>query len=367
MNIGNIEEIADAVLYEGYILYPYRASALKNRKRFNFGVVYPSGYAEGQGGSASSLMQTECLVLAGPLAEIEIKVRLLQIVARVAGQVAEPLFDWGGDLPPGFRPVSAVEVAGKRFSTWQEAAERSLTFSPRKVAELCDDPTQLNFLFSAGEEFEGLRDECGFLVAGLTRRQEFLSGCVDITATRVNADAGKAGLESSAQSLYRLRVRISNLTPLEPGAEADEVLLRSLVSTHTLLGVRKGEFISLLDPPAAFKDASAACQNVGTFPVLAGERGSRDMVLSSPIILYDYPRVAGESAAQFFDGTEIDEMLALRIMTLTDGEKREMVQVDEKGRELLERMEAVPPEHLLKLHGVLRGLPPNESGEGNGR
>ena len=260
-----------------------------------------------------------------------------------------------------------MEVRGKRYLTWQEAAERNLTLPPRKVAGLCDNPTQLNFRISAGEEFEGLRDECGFLVAGLNRRQEFLLGCVDITAdSSMPARRGGVG-ESSAQSLYRLRVRISNLTPLEPSAEADEALLRSLVSTHTLLGVSKGEFVSLLDPPAAFKDAAAACQNVGTFPVLAGEQSSRDTVLSSPIILYDYPQVAGESAAQFFDGTEIDEMLALRIMTLTDDEKREMVQVDQKARELLESFEAVPPERLLKLHGVLRGLPPNESGEGNQR
>jgi hydrogenase maturation protease len=89
-----------------------------------------------------------------------------------------------------------------------------------------------------------------------------------------------------------------------------------------------------------------------------GAEGERDTMLSSPIILYDYPQIAPESAGQFFDGTEIDEMLALRILTLTDEEKREMSQVDEKARQLLERTEALPPEHLMKLHGALRGLRP---------
>jgi len=87
-----------------------------------------------------------------------------------------------------------------------------------------------------------------------------------------------------------------------------------------------------------------------------GEEDRRDTLLSSPIILYDYPRVAQESVAQFFDGTEIDEMLALRIMTLTDDEKRQMGQLDEKARQLLERTETLSAEHWTKLHGALRGL-----------
>jgi hydrogenase maturation protease len=81
-------------------------------------------------------------------------------------------------------------------------------------------------------------------------------------------------------------------------------------------------------------------------------------MLSSPIILYDYPRIAPESAGDLFDGTEIDEILSLRIMTLTDEEKREMSQSDERAREMLERTETMPVEQWMKLHGVLRGLRP---------
>ena len=134
--------------------------------------------------------------------------------------------------------------------------------------------------------------------------------------------------------------------------------MNSLLSAHTILGVAGGEFVSLLDPLEALKDAAAKCSNVGTWPVLAGDEGERDGMLSSPIILYDYPQIAPESPGNLFDGTEIDEILALRILTLTDDEKLEMRGADERGRQILERTEALPPEHFMKLHGVLRSLRP---------
>ena len=138
--------------------------------------------------------------------------------------------------------------------------------------------------------------------------------------------------------------------------------MRSLVSVHSILRAEGGEFVSLLDPPEAFKEAAAGCQNAGTWPVLAGEEGQRDLVLSAPIILYDYPQVAPESAGDLFDGTEIDEILALRILTMTEEEKREVRDGDDRARRILERTETLPPEHFQKLHGALRGL--RESPEG---
>jgi hypothetical protein len=157
--------------------------------------------------------------------------------------------------------------------------------------------------------------------------------------------------------LFRIGVRISNVTPFAPSAAGrDGVLARSLLSAHTILRVRGGEFVSSLDPPPQFQDAVAACRNVGTWPVLAGEPGQRDTMLSSPIILYDYPQIAPESPGDLFDGAEIDEILSLRILTLTDEEKRAMRQSDERARRILERTEALAPEHFMKLHGALRGV-----------
>ena len=77
---------------------------------------------------------------------------------------------------------------------------------------------------------------------------------------------------------------------------------------------------------------------------------------ASPIILYDYPQIAPESAGDLFDGTEIDEILALRILTMTDAEKLEVRNGDDRARRILERTEMLPPEHFQKLHGALRGL-----------
>jgi len=155
-------------------------------------------------------------------------------------------------------------------------------------------------------------------------------------------------------------VRIRNTTPFEvtPDSRRDDALRSSMASTHTVLGVQDGRFVSLLAPPERFKELAANCENIGTWPVLVGEEGQCDTLLSSRIILYDYPQIAPESAGDLFDGTEIDEILSLRIMTLTDDEKREMSQSDERARQMLERTENMPVEQLMKLHGVLRGLRP---------
>jgi hypothetical protein len=134
--------------------------------------------------------------------------------------------------------------------------------------------------------------------------------------------------------------------------------MRSLASTHAILDVRGGEFISLQNPPENFRESAAGCRNIGVWPVLVGENGERHTMLASPIILYDYPEVAPESAGDFFDATEMDEMLTLRIMTLTEDEKREMRAGDERARRILERTESLAPEHLMKLHGAVRGLRP---------
>jgi hypothetical protein len=136
------------------------------------------------------------------------------------------------------------------------------------------------------------------------------------------------------------------------------VLLQSFISTHTILQAHAAGFISLLETPEAFKEAAQACRNEHTWPVLLGQAGATDALLSSPIILYDYPQIAPESVGPLFDGTEIDEILTLRIMTLSDAEKEELRQGDPVGRELLERTEAMTPEQLMKLHGVIRNLGP---------
>jgi hydrogenase maturation protease len=153
-------------------------------------------------------------------------------------------------------------------------------------------------------------------------------------------------------------VRVGNRTPLDEArcASRDDALLRSLISTHAILHVHQGTFVSLLDPPAPWREPAASCRNVGTWPVLVGEEGDRDTLLSSPIILYDYPQVAPESPGDLFDATEIDEILTLRILTLTEEEKRAAAALDGRARELLARTDALAREQLAGLHGTVRNL-----------
>jgi hypothetical protein len=172
-------------------------------------------------------------------------------------------------------------------------------------------------------------------------RQNFLEATVELEATPV------------ASGVFRIRVVILN-TSDHAASTRDDALLHSLVSTHTILTIQGGEFVSLLEPPEHLRDLALACENVGAWPVLVGEPGQCDTMLASPIILYDYPRIAPESPGALFDGTEIDEILTLRIMTLTDEEKLEMARGDERAREILERTESMPLEQFMKMHGALK-------------
>ena len=120
--------------------------------------------------------------------------------------------------------------------------------------------------------------------------------------------------------------------------------------------VRNGAFFSMIDPPAAHAPATALCRNLGAWPILVGDEAAqeRDTLVASPIILYDYPKIAAESPGDLYDAGEIDEILTLRIQTLTDEEKREMRNVDARARKILERTEALPGADLLRMHGVMR-------------
>ncbi len=161
-----------------------------------------------------------------------------------------------------------------------------------------------------------------------------------------------------ASGVFKLTVRVRNATLIAAGCSREQALMRSTLSTHVILGARACEFVSLIDPGVELRDLASQCQNIGVFPILVGEAHRRDTMVASPIILYDYPEIAPESAGDLFDGTEIDEILSLRILTLTEQEKQAMRESDERARAILERTEALPAEQFMKLHGALRGLRP---------
>lgn len=346
MNMALVDGIAKAVLYEGYMLYPYRPSSVKNRQRFNFGVVYPRAYSEAQGSTDACMMQTQCLALGNEDTQCTVQVRFLRLVARSVGKLLNPTNELSSATEGNIEKVERLEVAGKIFQTWQEAVEEEIELTQFNLTALVAQPMQWPFRLSAKQDIEAVRDERGLVVGIIYRDKATVAGTVELAA------------EHTKPGLFKLTTRISNDSRIEGlGTIArEEALVRSLVSAHTILGVHGGEFVSLIDPPETFREFALSCQNVGTWPVLVGEEGQRDTMLSSPIILYDYPQIAMESPGDLFDGVEIDEILSLRIMTMTDEEKKEMRQSDARARKILERTEALPDEQFMKLHGALRGL-----------
>lgn len=255
MSVDPVEAISRAVLYEGFALYPYRPSALKNRRRWMLGGLYPRAWAEAHGERWCA--QAQCL--------------------------------WSGS--------GEVEVRA-RFLQGEEERE----------------------------------------VAGAFELPE-IRGEVTCASERV------------ANGVMRVTVAIRNLSEFR--AEVD----RCMWSAQAILRARGGgEFISLADPPAPLREAAAACRQDGLWPALV----ARDAVLASPLILQDFPRVAPESPGDLFDATEIDEVLSLRILTLTPEEKAQARASGGRVRALLDRVEALGVEGLRRLHGAIRGPKPGD-------
>jgi hypothetical protein len=350
MNRALVRPIADAVLYEGYVLYPYRPSA-KNRQRWTFGGLLPPSFCQTHPGERS-VQQTECLVEGNSMTIVEAVVRFLHVVERQIGAIDRPAGQWTLGTEPPFRPVDWLSVGGHTYVSWQEAREREAAIDPTAIESICATPRIERFTFRGGRSWEPITDSDNSLAGVLIREQQDVEAVIELAATEV------------AGGLYRLTLRTGNRSAMPDSAamSREKASPWALVSTHAILGVQHGAFVSLMDPPDPWRTAAASCQNIGTWPVLVGDEEQRDTMLSSPIILYDYPRVAPESPGDFFDGTEIDEMLTLRIQTLTEAEKALMAAVDERARSLLVRTEAMPTEQLMSLHGTRREPGPSALG-----
>lgn len=309
MTFAPLEAIANAVLFEGYMLYPYRPSAIKNRQRWNFGTLYPRAFAEIQQPPERWKFSAQVLIQADDSATLSARVRFLQL-------------------------LSPAEDDGQ---SWEQGFARSRTIEKVSIRELLDRVER-------DIDLTGLSaDECLAAPREFAPRPRF--GRIALSAERLR------------EGIYRLHATFANESPVDAEAvNRRAVQSAAFTSAHLLLALENGAFVSLLDPaPEAASDAGCCAQD-GVFPVLAGEPGDRSRMLCSPIILYDYPQVAPESAGDFFDATEMDEMLALRVLTLTDEEKEEMRRGDLYARAILERTESLPSEHLMKLHGAVRGL-----------
>jgi hypothetical protein len=327
------KKIAEAVLYEGYLLWPYRRSARKNRQRWTFGGVHPRAYSEARGGHDPWIMQTQCLVLGDEASTIKVGVRFLHVVERKVARKAGETLEF----------VDELRVGGELYLAWEEAVEREIAVGRFKLSELAESSERVEIDIAGGSTEEPLAEPNREVVGALVRSWRPLEGAVEV------------GAELLQEGTFRVTVRITNTTPWD-GEDRESTLRQTFVSTHTTLEVQAGEFVSLTDPPEELRGGVEGCENVKTWPVLVGEEGDRSTLLSSPIILYDYPQIAPESPGDLFDGTEIDQMLILNILNLTDEEKEEMRASDPRGREILERCESLSPEELMKLSGTFRDI-----------
>jgi hypothetical protein len=339
---GEARAVADSVLYEGYLLYPYRRSSAKNRVRWQFGVLLPRAWVEARGGTTTTVagsaeswfQQTECLIEAPADAAVQVRIRFLQLQRKLVERR-------GSD--GAWSRVDELRLGDVTHVPFDEAVEQEAdvvvgldqVLAREHVSELA---------IPGGEEVEHLTDE-DVAVGRLRRRREPLTVAVRVTAERAEAPF----------RLLRLRVRTENSASWDDlAAPRDAMLSRSLLAAHTLVGVTGGSFVSVLDPPDWAIAAAAGCENLHTFPVLAGDPGTGSLLLSSPIIMYDHPKVSPESPGDLFDVTEIDEILSLRTLTLTEEEKLEARATDPRAAAIVDRVDTMSAEMMRRLHGVIR-------------
>jgi len=312
--------VADAVLYEGYLLYPYRATSRKNQTRWQFGVLGPSG-AESAGIGENATLSTQLLVRPLGAASLSVVVRFLQLQQRGAER----------DLGNGsFEPVTELTCGSQSWLSWDEAVEREVTIGPLRVASL---PHAVDIAIPGGIDIDPV--DGGRLV----RTRCELRGRLAMSAEH-DAD------------LIRVTLDVENTAP--PAVDKGDAIAVSMIGTHLIVEVTDGDFVSLLEPPDGATAAAARCRQHRCFPVLAGPPGDHSLCLVSPIILYDHPEIAEQSGGDLYDATEIDEILTLRVMTMTDEEKAQARATDPRAAQIIDRCDSMSPEAMLNLHGVLR-------------
>jgi hypothetical protein len=344
------QAVADAVLYEGYVLYPYRASARKNKLRWQFGVLRPPAHPETRGSPerapggvsgasderSSSRTEVICRPSDGHAAEVAVRARFLHlqhrsVEAKVPGSAA------------AFAPVAELVLDGALYETWDEGIERSVDLPPFPLAPAGVELVQ-GFAFPGVEASDLLCSRGEATVGRLRRHRSALEGELRVTCA-----------PCPDEGFYKISVTLANLTAwAAAGASREELLRHCLVGAHTMLSAQGGTFVSLLDPAPDAEGAARSCHNEGTYPVLVGD-GS--VVLSSPIILYDYPEVAPEAPIDLYDATEIDEILALRVVALADSEKAEARATDPRAAAVVDACEAMAEDAWERLHGQVRPVP----------
>ncbi|MEX0659253.1 MAG: hypothetical protein WD080_08970 [Egibacteraceae bacterium] len=332
--LAGARRVADAVLYEGYVLFPYRSSATKNRYRWQFGVVVPTAQVVA-GSTEPDEVVSQCLLRVGPATRVEVIVRFLRVRRRAVEVLEAGAHRW----------VEQTEVDGQLVTSWDEGLEHEVSTGALAVDDLLAAEQVVEIALPAARSEEPLG--AGGSAGRVVRTDEPLTGVLRVTAERLD------------DGVVRVTTTVRNTTPwAATGAARDEVMRRSLIGVHLLLAADLGSFASLTDPPEWAQGWVASLTNRHTYPVLAGTHGRDDVVLSSPIILADHPQLAPESTGDAFDATEIDELLMLAVQALTDEEKRHARATDPRAAQVIDRADHLPPEVMERLHGAVRQFDP---------
>ncbi|MGW5255375.1 hypothetical protein ACWERW_20530 [Streptomyces sp. NPDC004012] len=267
--------VADTVLFEGCALHPYRGSAAEHRLRRQFGVLVPPAWGADRE-EEYDFQHTECLMEPGVDATLAVELRFLRARRRTVQQArADGTFTTVAELRLGERVLAPLDEGTV------ERVEAVVT--PAELVE--GDGVTLAFARPAEEASEPALDADGRAVGRLVRRYEEIHGTLRLSARRLDGPF----------RVMRLTAVVENTSPWTPAdgeaADRGSALPRSLMATHLLLGLSAGSFLSMTEPPEWAKDAITSCRNLHTWPVLAGEPGRADVMLSSPVILGDHPAV----------------------------------------------------------------------------
>lgn len=346
---ADVRSVADAILYEGYLLYPYRQSSPKNRVRWQFGVLTPRSWIDeqcvpdpGVAGAAESWFQQVHFLAEVPAgAHLSLRLRCLHLQRKECFAIGA-----NGHCEP-VAELSDGTTSHMSFDEAQEfEAEVELPF-----ADLLAGQQELPVTLPGERRTEAVTSPAGTPIGHIVRTSSPVQARLLLSLEPAEAPF----------PLLRIAVRVENcVDDAAAGQSRAHILRRSLIATHLLVGLDAGKFLSHLDPPAWAATAVSGCVNRHIFPVLAGADNGDDVMLASPIILYDHPKVAPESPGDLHDAVEIDEILSLRTLAMTDGEKAEARATDPRAAEIVDRVETMPPEMMAKLHGAIRDLCPLE-------
>jgi hypothetical protein len=192
----------------------------------------------------------------------------------------------------------------------------------------------LRFLAPSGERHEATerRVSLGPLTLGDRDTAQFPGGRFTVRSEPLGDD-GRT----------RVRACVHNTAAVAGGLDRAAALTHSLISTHVVVQISAGRFISPLE---------GGGESVNIWPVLATP--GDDAVLGAAIVLPDHPQIAPESRGNLFDNTEIEEALLLHVHALSDSEREQAASQDPAVREMLERALARAPEEIVSLHGGLK-------------